>query len=561
MKVARYTPLRVFRQLWRLIQINYVLAKNGLEEVIFALHLLRPLRFLLYLLPWHWFRNHSIPRGTRIRQTIEELGPVFIKFGQALSTRRDLLPEDIADELACLQDRVPPFEGAPAIVEKTLNKPLHELFATFDHQPLASASIAQVHAATLPDGREVVVKVVRPDIQPTIRQDIDILYTLADLANRYLPDARRLRPIEVVAEFEKTLIDELDLYREAANASQIRRNFLESPLLYVPEIYWPLVRDNVLVMERIRGIPVSTVNKLKEANVNFKLLAERGVEVFFTQVFVHNFFHADMHPGNIFVSPEHPQDPTYMAVDFGIVGSLAPEDQRYLAENFYAFFRRDYKRVAELHVESGWVPKTTRIPEFESAIRTVSEPIFEKPIKEISFGHFLLKLFQTARRFDMHVQPQLVLLQKTLLNIEGLGRQLYPDLDLWTTAKPFIERWMHEQIGPQGFFKKSKENLPKWIEHLPEFPLMVERLIQRASDGQLELHMQSKQIESLHQEIHAFRRGATLRSTGSALIIGAAIVYGTLGKTLETTWGIPWLSWVLGGMGAIILLRTWFMTR
>ena len=453
-------------QVLRLLYINWVLVRNGLDEIVLATHLFRPFRFLLYILPWHWVRRDLPPRAERIRRTLEELGPIFVKFGQMLSTRRDLLPDDVAQELAKLQDRVPPFPGeeARAIVEKSLGKPVAELFETFNEQPHASASIAQVHLARLQSGQDVVVKVVRPGIQKTIARDIGLLYVVADLAERYWREGRRLRPREVVTEYEKTITDELDLLREAANASQLRRNFQDSELLYVPEVYWPFCRRQVMVMERIYGTPISDVAELRRQGVDLKKLSARGVEIFFTQVFRHSFFHADMHPGNIFVSPTG----RYIAVDFGIMGTLSPTDQRYLAENFVAFFKRDYRRVAELHVQSGWVPAGTRVEEFESAIRTVCEPIFERPLKDISFGQLLLRLFQTARRFHMEVQPQLVLLQKTLLNIEGLGRELYPDLDLWQTAKPFLERWMSEQVGVRAFFKSLRNNLPLWGEKLPE---------------------------------------------------------------------------------------------
>jgi ubiquinone biosynthesis protein len=413
---------------------------------VLATHLFRPVRFLLYLAPWNWFRRYPDPPGVRIRRALEDLGPIFVKFGQILSTRKDLLPDDIASELTRLQDRVPPFPGALArqVVERAYGCPLEQVFQRFEETPLASASIAQVHTATLMDGTDVVVKVVRPGIEKVIRRDVSLLLYIAELAERYWREGRRLRPCEVVAEFQKTLYDELDLLREAANASQLRRNFSTSMLLYVPEVYWPHCQRNVMVMERIYGTPIGNIEELRRQGVDFKQLAERGVEIFFTQVFRDNFFHADMHPGNIFVGADH----RYIAVDFGIMGTLSPVDQHYLAENFLAFFHRDYRRVAELHVESEWVPAGTRVDEFEAAIRTVCEPIFERPLKDISFGHLLLRLFQTARRFNMEVQPQLVLLQKTLLNIEGLGRQLYPELDLWQTAKPFLERWMSEQVGP-----------------------------------------------------------------------------------------------------------------
>ncbi|HET6725795.1 MAG TPA: ubiquinone biosynthesis regulatory protein kinase UbiB, partial [Gammaproteobacteria bacterium] len=407
------------RQALRLLQINLVLARHGLDELILALHILRPVRFLMYLSPWRWFRTFREPPAVRLRLALEDLGPVFIKFGQALSTRRDLLPPDFAVELALLQDKVPPFPGeqARALIEGSLGESVETLFRDFDETPLASASIAQVHAATLKDGTAAVVKVLRPAIEKVIRSDIDVLYLLADLASRYWRESRRLRPREIVVEYEKTLFDELDLMREAANASQLRRNFLNADELYVPEVYWDYINRNVMVMERVGGIPISNVAALHAGGANMQVLAERGVEIFFTQVFKHNFFHADMHPGNLFIDLTDPASPRYIAVDFGIMGSLSPSDQSYLAQNFLAFFNRDYRRVAELHVESGWVPQGTRVDEFEAAIRSVCEPIFNRPLKDISFGQLLVRLFQTARRFNMEVQPQLVLLQKTLLNI------------------------------------------------------------------------------------------------------------------------------------------------
>ena len=461
------------RESVRVVHIAWVMMRHGLDEFILAAHLFRPIRFFRFLSPFYWGKKP--PRGVRIRQALEDLGPIYVKFGQILSTRRDLLPDDIALELAKLQDQVPPFPGeqARAIVEKALGNPVGKLFGEFDSQPLASASIAQVHAATLHDGRKVVVKVVRPRIEKTIQRDIDLLFTIARLARKYSSDARRLRPVEVVEEYNKTIHDELDLLREAANATLLRRNFADGKLLYVPEIFWDLTRENVMVQERIYGTPVDQVDELLANGVDLKALGERGVEIFFTQVFRDNFFHADMHPGNIFVR----NDGTYIGVDFGIMGTLTAADQRYLAENLLAFFHRDYRRVAELHVESGWVPSDTRVEDFEAAIRTVSEPIWEKPISEISFGHFLLRLFQTARRFNMEVQPQLVLLQKTLLNIEGLGRMLYPQLDLWSTAKPFMERWMSEQVGPKAFLRRVKETLPQISEDLPEVPLLAHRVL------------------------------------------------------------------------------------
>ncbi len=504
-------------QAWRLVHINLVLLRHGLDEVILATHLFRPLRFLLYLSPWYWFRGELPAYPVRIRLALEDLGPIFVKFGQILSTRRDLLPEDLANELAKLQDRVPPFPGtqARAIIEKAWSKPIEAVLDEFDATPLASASIAQVHTARLKDGREVVVKVLRPGIEKTIRRDVGLLYIVAGLAERYWKDGRRLRPVEVVQEYEKTIFDELDLQREAANASQLRRNFLGSEVLYHPEVHWDLTRPNVMVMERIYGIPVSDIETLKARGLSMRLLGERGVEIFFTQVFRDNFFHADMHPGNIFVEPSG----RYIAVDFGIVGSLNKEDQRYLAENLLAFFNRDYRRVAELHVESGWVPAGTRVDEFESAIRTVCEPIFEKPLAEISFGHFLLRLFQTARRFNMEVQPQLVLLQKTLLNIEGMGRQLYPELDLWTTAKPFMERWMKEQAGPRAFLQRALKNLAPVSEQLPELPLLAFRVLDGLERQRLAIKWRSEDLERLRGEMRSYQTRVLAMIGGGVLIL------------------------------------------
>lgn len=466
--------MKAISRLIRLMQISFIFFRYGLDELVFSLHLFRPLRFFAYLNPFRTI-NKKRTRGARIRLALEDLGPIFVKFGQALSTRRDFIPVDIADELAKLQDRVPPFPGeqAQSIIETCCGKPLAEVFSEFDITPLASASIAQVHPAKLLTGQEVVVKVLRPGVYKRINRDVDLLYVLANLAMRYWQPAKQFRPREVVAEFEACLKDELDLLREAANASQLRRNFSNSDLLYIPKVHWQYTYHKILVMERIYGISISDISTLKKYGINLKNLAERGVEIFFTQVFRDCFFHADMHPGNIFVSPKNKENPQYLGVDFGIMGSLSPEDQRYLAENLMAFFKRDYRRVALLHVESGWVAPDTRINEFEAAIRTVCEPIFERPLKEISFGQLLLRLFQTARRFNMEVQPQLVLLQKTLFNVEGLGRQLYPDLDLWNTAKPFLERWLRKQLGPRVFLRKIREYAPYWAEKLPEIPDLI----------------------------------------------------------------------------------------
>lgn len=547
-------------QILRLVHINLVLLRHGLDEIVLATHLFRPVRFVRYFLPWSWLRRPSDrPRGERIRLALEDLGPIFVKFGQALSTRRDLLPDDVALELARLQDRVPPFpsEQARAIVEKACGQPLASAFGEFEDRPLASASIAQVHGARLRNGRQVVVKVLRPAIEKTIRRDVELMYIIAELAERYWKEGRRLRPRAVVAEYEKTIFDELDLVREAANASQLRRNFKDSDVVYVPDVYWPLTRRNVLVMERIHGIPIGNVDELHRRGVNMAKLSERGVEIFFTQVFRDNFFHADMHPGNIFVDASDPEDPRYIAVDFGIVGTLSPTDQHYLAENFLAFFRRDYRRVAELHVESRWVPEGTRVDEFESAIRTVSEPIFDRPLKDISFGAFLLSLFQTARRFDMEVQPQLVLLQKTLLNIEGLGRQLYPDLDLWKTAKPFLERWMRERIGLRAFAGRLCSNLPRWAEQLPDLPDQLQDLLRKANAGELQVRLQKQELDTLRREIRRASRRSFHAVVGAALIVSAALLMALDGLHPTMLGDAPLLSWVLGGVGGLLLLSAW----
>lgn len=538
-------------QWWRLVYINLILVRHGLDELIMATHLFRPVRFLMYLAPWYWLRGKRAPRGVRIRRALEDLGPIFVKFGQILSTRRDVLPDDIAEELARLQDQVPPFPSAHArsIIETTYGRPLTELFKDFEDRPLASASIAQVHAATLHDGRAVVVKVLRPGIERVIRRDLSLMYYIAGLAERYWREGRRLHPQEVVGEFEKVIYDELDLIREASNAAQLRRNFEGSELLYVPEPYWPYARRNVIVMERISGIPISNIDGLRAAGIDLEQLAANGVEIFYTQVFRHNFFHADMHPGNIFVSPQG----RYIAVDFGIMGTLTPEDQRYLAENFVAFFNRDYKRVAELHLESGWIPADTRVDEFESAIRSVCEPNFNRPLKDISFGQVLLRLFQTARRFNMEVQPQLVLLQKTLLNIEGLGRQLYPDLDLWTTAKPFLERWMSEQMGARAFARRLRDNLPLWSEKLPELPLLLHKYLEDSARAQRRGH-EGQDLGQLRADLKQATHRTVTAIAGAALLISAAVVFGLArGDTME--WGgVPLGSWVLGGLGIGLLV-------
>jgi len=504
------------RVLSRLLQIQRVLVRHRLDEIILATHLFRPLRFAFLLSPATWFRRR-LPgsRAERLRLALEALGPIFMKFGQTLSTRRDLLPPDIADELEKLQDRVPPFASTEAcrIVEAAYQRPLTEVFAHFDETPLAAATIAQVHPARLHQGQDVVVKIVRPGIRALIERDIEVLYALARLASRYWAGAHRLRPIELVREYEKTILDELDLMREAANAAQIRRNFTDSALLYMPEVYY-------------------------------------GVEIFFTQAFRHNFFHADMHPGNIFVLLDDPQHPRYAAVDFGIVGTLHPRDQYYLTENFLAFFEHNYRRIAELHIDSGWVPAYVRVDELESAVRTVLEPIANKPLKEISFGQVLLGLFAAAQRFDAQLQPQLMLIQKTLLQIEGVGRQLYPDLDLWKTAQPLLRQWLGERWSLRGIVHDARAQLPDLLQALKQLPPLAESMIQRATDGRLRLPLDTREIERLREDIRetAHRRDRTLIASVGAL---AGIVW--LALASQPAW--PGYGLLLAAVIGLVSLR------
>ena len=514
------------RNLFRLISINFTLARFGLDQVVLSIHFFRPLYLLGVINPFNWFRSKDQSQAERLRLCIESLGPIFIKFGQMMSTRRDLFGDEIVDELAKLLDRVPPFplNQARGIVEQQLGMPIEQAFKHFNDTQLASASIAQVYAAQLHDGQQVIVKIVRPGIEAQIRKDIEVLLLLAKMADRYWDEAKRIKPIQVVREFETTIMNELDLMREAANASELRRHFDASADLYVPFVHWDYCRSKVMVMERISGIPISDIDSLRAHEIDFESLSRKGVEIFFTQVFCNNFFHADMHPGNIFVSTENPQDPQYIAVDFGIMGSLSTNDQRYLAENFVAFFNRDYRSVAELHVDSGWVDRGTRIDEFEAAIRSVCEPMFQRPLAEISFGQLLLRLFQTARSFNMEIQPQLLLLEKTFLHIEGIGRELYPQLDLCDTAKPFIERWLSEQIGMRALVNGMKKNLPYIAEHLPDLPQLAIKALQRIANDELRLELRPHQINELKQEIQRANRRSIRAVIGASCVISASII-------------------------------------
>ena len=535
------------RVLLRLLEIQRVLLRHGLDDYVRATHLYRPLRFVFYLSPEVWFaRRRGSSRGERLRLALEELGPIFVKFGQAVSTRRDLLPPDIADELARLQDRVPPFPGsaARALIEQAYGRSVTETFSQFEEAPLAAASIAQVHAARLHSGEEVVVKVLRPGMHAVIERDLEVLHALAELAQRYWSEGRRLRPRELVNEYQKTILDELDLMREAANASQLKRNFAGSELLYVPEVYWDYCRTEVMVLERIHGVPISDMASLKGAGTNIALLAENGVRVFFTQVFRHNFFHADMHPGNIFVLIDDPARPRYAAVDFGIVGSLDVRDQQYLAENFLAVFDRDYRRVAQLHLDSGWVPPGTRLEEMESAVRTVCEPILDRPLKDISFGRILLRLFEISRRFNMQIQPQLLLLQKTLLNVEGLGRDLYPDLDVWNTATPILREWMRERSGARALLRSLRTEAPQLLAGMRELPAALQRLLRAPLVPAAA--PTSQELDALRAEMRSARRRQQALAFGTLLLAGFA--------ALALTRGLGWPAWTLLAAGAVTVL-------
>ena len=511
----------------RFVRIVWTIAKYRLDEVARSVV---PESRLARLSPLALLPKPTRSPAERLRLAIEDLGPIFVKFGQILSTRRDLLPTDYADELAKLQDRVPPFPAQAAIarIEARAGRPIGEIFATFDERPIASASLAQVHAATLGDGVDVVVKVLRPDIETIIEKDLKLLHGIATLLERFSRDARRLRLKAVVADYERNVFDELNLLLEAANTATLRRNFADSPLLYAPRVHWQHCHEDVFVVERVQGVPIADVAELKARGTDMEKLAARGVETFFTQVFEHNFFHADMHPGNIFIDVSDPADPSYIAVDCAVIGRLTEEDQTYLAKNLVAFFHQDYLSVAKLHVESGWVPPGTDVGEFEAVIRQLCEPIFERPLKEISFGNFLVALFRAARRFDMEVQPQLVLLQKTLLNIEGLGRQLYPDLDLWATAKPFMERWIEARYGPLGALRRLADRLPDLLDQLPRLPDLLLGAEARIKDLDRLAAQQREVIGEVAEALGRRRRNSRWRrAAGAALALAGLVVLWT----------------------------------
>jgi len=541
-------------QLGRLLKIEHTIVKYGLEEIVLSHSRYSWCLVLTYLSPTRWLnrQNRQRPRGERIRLALEELGPVFVKLGQILSTRRDLLPDDIGNELTQLQDNVPPFSNSIARTEVStaLGASLESVFLSFDNEPIAAASIAQVYGAKLLDESDVVVKVLRPNIEKVIKRDVSLMYLMAGLVEIAWGDAKRLKPREIVAEYDVTIHDELDFLREASNAVTLRNNFSDSALLYIPEIYWDLTRQNVLVMERINGIPIRDIPAMHALNMNMEKLAINAVDIFYTQVFRHNFFHADMHPGNIFVSPDNIDSPSFIAVDFGIVGSLTEEDQHYLGENMLAFFQRDYRRVAQLHVDSGWVPANTRVSELENAIRSVCDPIFEKPLAEISLGLVLVQLFQTARRFNMEVQPQLVLLQKTLLNIEGLGRQLHPELDLWKTAKPFLERWVMERRGPKAVAKKLLGQMPYLIETLPELPKLIHTVVNQQTN--YSPHPANQQFNNKSS------KALRLVIAGSALLVTCSVFSAAYLIGSKGTQGIPIYLWLLGGIASILIVKGLF---
>lgn len=544
--------LRQFMRVWH---IGVILKRYRLDNLFDTTPLPLPFRWLRVFIPAGKALS-GLPRGERLRLALQDLGPVYVKFGQILSTRRDLLPVDIADELALLQDQVPPFPGEQAqeIIEASLGEPINKIFASFDTTPLASASIAQVHPATLHDGREAVVKVVRPGIGKQLRKDIDLLKTIAGLAQKYLQIGARIQPLEVVREFETIVFDELDMQREAANASILRRNFKDSKDLYIPEVYWQWCKRRVMVMERVTGLPVGDIEGLRRHGVNLKKLARRGVRVFYTQVFRDNLFHADLHPGNILVDASDPEEPTYIAMDFGIVASLSPKDLYYIAENFKALFNQDYRRVAALHIDAGWVPEDTRLDELEAAVRTVGEPNFTRPLNEVSFGKVLFDLFQVAQRFQITLQPQLLMLQKTLLNVEGLARQLDPELDIWGVAKPELEAILREKHKLGNITHELRERLPGWLAQAPEIPGLVHDFLVKANNGQLLKRTTPEDTARSRQEQRLAQRKKLQVMAGGSLIISAAIL-----TAMETG---PWFLWGYSAAGlAFLAVGGWLVIR
>jgi len=534
------------RQFLRVWHIGVILKQYRLDELFNTDRLPGPVRWLRVFIP-NGKDVSGLPRGERLRLALQELGPVYVKFGQILSTRRDLLPRDIADELALLQDQVPPFPGEEArrIIEKSLGEPVDKVFASFDTQPLASASIAQVHPATLHDGREAVVKVVRPGIEKQLRKDIDLLKSIAGIAEKFLQGGARIQPLEVVREFEVVVFDELDMQREAANASMLRRNFQGSRDLYIPEVYWKWCKRRVMVMERVSGLPVGDIEGLQKHGVNLKRLARRGIRVFYTQVFRDNLFHADMHPGNILVDASNPDDPTFIAMDFGIVASLSPNDQYYIAENFRALFNQNYRRVAALHIDAGWVPATTRLDELEAAVRTVGEPNFTRPLNEVSFGKLLFDLFQVAHRFQLTLQPQLLMLQKTLLNIEGLGRQLDPEIDIWSVAKPELETILRERHNFESVSRELRDRLPGWLAEAPEMPGLIHDFLVKANSGQLLTRTASEDAAAARRAESDARRKSLRALAGGSLSIPGAILL-----AMQTG---PWFAWGYSVPGLVLL--------
>ncbi|MDZ7670240.1 MAG: ubiquinone biosynthesis regulatory protein kinase UbiB [Gammaproteobacteria bacterium] len=553
------------RALRRLVKVIWTVSRYRLDTLLdgdgdTASPLPPRYRALLRAAPSRLIPIGNRSRGARLRLALEHLGPVFIKFGQLMSTRRDLIPLDIADELARLQDHVPPFAGADArrLVERAIGQPIEASFGYFELDPIASASVAQVHAAALHDGTQVVVKVVRPGIEAVIREDIELLRMLAEFLEEHSREARRLHLCDVVNDYEHTILDELDLQQEAANTARLRTNFADSPLLYAPRVYWDLTRRNVLVLERIHGIPIGDIEALKARGTDLKKLADRGVETFFTQVFEHNFFHADMHPGNIFVDVRDPANPSYIAIDCAIIGSLTREDQDYLARNLLAFFNRDYAEVARLHLESGWVPDETDPHEFERVIKELCEPIFAKPLNEISFGLFLVQLFDTAREFNMEIQPQLVLLQKTLLYIEGLGRELYPELDLWETAKPFMERWVAQHVGPAAALREFAEHAPAILEQLPRLPALIARTGTQLRQLERAMERHNTSLRSVEKRLDKLdRRWRGRRLSGAALILAATVLlWAPIRDSLQSGHELSTLAGLASAaLGSLLLLR------